>query len=271
MKKVFIFLFIFTSTLPVFSQRLATVGIMPFESAGVSADEAMEATRMVVAELSSWGTVTVLQGSDAENAEYIVRGRISRQNNQIMLSATTSERGSGRAMTASREQAPALGAISMESFCAQITEQIPFPNYLLGTWQSTINMVDGPIVSILEFRPNRTIVVHRFDTWEHNGANSLRYQGIGDGAYTYAGYRRRTVNIGGRQIQSDATVGINLALEDALPLFSNIRAGGLRVLFDDSRNTFELAYGGIPCGSNFKGTSVYPSENVFYTRFTKIQ
>ena len=257
--------------------RLATLGILPFtvSGSGISEADAAEATRMVVNELSAWGTITILTGNQANNGEYLVRGQISRsttgQSSQVILSAATSEARSGRTLNNSREQAPSLDAISIISFCTQITENVPFPNYLLGKWRSTINMEDGPVTCILEFGTNRTIQVHQFDTWEHNQGHILKYQGIGTGTYTYVGYLRRAVTIDRREIRADATAGITLRLEDALPKYKTINVGGLRVLFDDSKNSFEFVYGGIPCGDNFSGPAVYPSANVYYTKFTKIQ
>lgn len=271
MKKTAFVIFLLISAISLHAQ--STVGIFPFEvsGSGVSEGEAAEATRLVTGELSSWGTMTILTGDRAKDGEYLVRGQIAKQNNQIVLSAVTSEAKSGKRLNASKEQAQTLDGVSMLSFCSQIAENIPFPNYLLGKWRSTINMADGPVTCILEFRTNRTIQVYQFDTWEHNGTNILKYQGIGTGTYTYAGYLRRTLTIENRVINSDATVGINLKLEDALPKYTTVSAGGLRVLFDDSKNSFELVYGGIPCGDNFSGASVYPSAAVYYTKFTKIQ
>jgi hypothetical protein len=121
----------------------------------------------------------------------------------------------------------------------------------------------------LEFNPDRTIRIERYDTWEHAGANSLRYQAIGSGTYTYVGYLRRMVTIDRRQIQSEATVNITLTLEDALPHLTTINARSLRVLFNDEKTSFEIVYGGLPCGENYSGSSVYPSREVFYTSFTK--
>ena len=273
MKKAgFIFILLITA-FSAFAQKLSSVGIQPFETSGtgVSAADAAEATRLVTAELGSWGTITVLNGEQAADAEYLVRGQISRQSNQIVLTAVTTEARTKRALNNSKEQAATLAAISMESFCAQIAENVPFPNYLLGKWRASIDTVDGPVTCIMEFRSDRTIQVQQYDTWEHNGTNSLKYQAIGTGTYTYAGYSRRTVTLSGRQIHTDATVGINLKLEDALPKYTAVSAGGLRVLFGDSRASFELVYGGLPCGNNYSGPSVYPSENVYYFRFTKIQ
>ena len=272
MKKVLFILSLFAFTFPVFAQRLATVGVQPFEITGgdLAPGFAGEVTRQVIAELVSYGTIIVLQENEAENAEYIVRGQVTRQGNQIVLSATTAEARSGRILNASREQGPNLAAISIATFSAQIVENVPFPNFLLGRWRSTIDTIDGPLISILEFRTDRTVRVEQYDTWEHNGTNSLRYQAIGRGTYTYIGYLRRTVTIGQREFQADATVNISLTLEDALPRFSYIGARGLRVLFNDDRSSFELVYGGLPCGENHSGPSIFHSRNVFYTRFTKI-
>ena len=272
MKKALFILSLFIFTFPVFAQRLATVGILPFEvsSADLTAGFAEEVTRQVIAEMNSWGTIIILTEGQAETAEYLIRGQVARQDNQIVLSAVTVERSSGRTLNASRAQGPNLAAISIASFSAQIVENVPFPNFLLGRWISTIDMMDGPLTSILEFRADRTVLAERYDTWEHNGTNSLRYQGIGRGTYTYLGYLRRTVTVGNRQVLSDATVGITLTLEDALTEFSSINAGGLRVLFNEARSSFELVHGGLPCGVNHTGPSVFPSTNVFYTRFTKI-
>jgi hypothetical protein len=161
--------------------------------------------------------------------------------------------------------------MSYESFCAKVAENIPFPNYLLGKWRSTIDMSDGPVTCILEFLSDRTIKVEQYDTWEHNGTNSLKYQAIGTGTYTYAGYLRRNVTIGGRTIQTDATVGINMSLEDALPKYEVIGVGGLRVLFNESKSSFEFVSGALPCGDNFTGPSIYPNKAVYYSRFNKIQ
>ena len=64
---------------------------------------------------------------------------------------------------------------------------------------------------------------------------------------------------------------IDLDLEDALPNYREISSGGLALLFDASRNSFELVNGGIHCGDNYTGPLVYPSQNVAYTKFTRIQ
>ena len=271
MKKMIFCAIFCLAAFSVFAQRLATVGIQPFEAGtGANASEAAEATRLVLAELNSWELMTVLSGGDAAGGEYLVKGQISRQNNRVILTATTTLASSGRNLNNSREEGAQLNAVSMESFCAQIAENIPLPNYLLGKWQSTINMIDGPVTCIMEFRADRTVNVQQFDTWEHTGVESLKYQGIGAGSYTYAPYKRRSVNVGGRSVQADATVGITLSLEDALPNYESISMAGMRVLYNDSRTSFELVSGGIPCGNNRGGSSVYASENVVYSRFTKI-
>ncbi|MCL2320336.1 MAG: hypothetical protein FWC45_09640 [Treponema sp.] len=275
-KAVFVLLFSLTA-LAVFAQgtpRIYTVGILPFEATGegVGPADAAEATRLVIEGVSPCLTLTLLQGDQAKDGEYLIKGQISRQNNQIVLTAATTEARSGRVLNTSKEQAATLAAISMFSFCAQVTDYIPYPGYLLGKWQSTINMIDGPVTCILEFRSDRTVRVQQYDTWEHNGTNILKYQAIGSGTYTFGGYHiLRTITINGQRIQTHGALGVNLALEDALPRYVTVNRTGLRVVFNDSKNGFELVNAGLPCGDNFTGPSVYPSASVFYTKFTKIQ
>ena len=280
-KSVFLFI-LFTAAFSLYAQRMPTVGILPFEATGdgVSAADAAEATRLVIAEFSQSETLTILPASQAESGEYLIRGQISRnitrqtnaQNSPIVLSATIQQASSGRTLNTAREQGASLGAISMFSFCVQLADYIPFTNHLLGRWQSTINMVDGPVSCILEFRSDRTVQAEKYETWEHNGTNSLKYQAIGTGTYTFGGFHlRRSVTVEGRRIVTDAALGLNLPLEDALPNYNNINVRGLRVVFDDTKRNFELVNGGLPCGDNFSGSSVYPSEKVFYTKFTRIQ
>lgn len=272
MKKLLFILTLFlTAVFSSHAQRLTTVGVLPFERpAGISEADAAEAARLLIDELSSWGTLAILPEDQAERAEYIIRGRIARQNNLIVLSAETVQARTGRVLNASREEAAALHTIDIFSFSAQVAENIPFPNYLIGRWMSVIPTSYGPLTAILEFRANRTIVVERYDTWEHNGTNSLRYQAIGTGTYTYAGYLRRNVTIGGRTIQADATASISLTLEDALSEFTNINAGGLRILFDDDRNSFTFTNGSLPAGNNFSGHQVHPTQRIAYTQFTRL-
>ena len=272
-KAVLVFIFSITA-FSVFAQRIATVGILPFEAsgAGVSAGDAAEATRLVITELSPCSTLTILSGDQAKDGDYLIRGQITRQGNQIVLTATVQDAKSGRTLNTAKEQGSALSAISIFSLCVQVTDYIPYPPYLLGKWQSTINMIDGPVTCILEFRSDRTVRVQQYETWEHNGTDSLKYQAIGAGTYTFSGYHlRRSVTVGGQRILTDGGIGIDLPLEDALPKYSKVTVSGLRMVFNDSKNGFDLVNGGFPCGDNFTGPSVYPSAKVFYTKFTKIQ
>jgi len=220
--------------------------------------------------------LTILTENQARGGEYLIQGQISRissgQNNQIVLSATIQQASSGRTLNTAREQGQSLSAIPIFSFCVQLADYIPYTNHLLGKWQSTIDMVDGPVTCILELHPDRTVQVEKYETWEHNGTNSLKYQAIGTGTYTFMGYHlRRAVTVGGRRIITDAALGITMTLEDALPKYNTVSVSGLRMVFDESKRSFELVTGGLPCGDNFTGPSVYPSASVFYTRFTKIQ
>ena len=281
MKKLLLVSAFLTAALSVFGQSIFSVGILPFETFTdaennpVSVQDAALATTQVINVLNTSNTLVLRTGNAAGSADYVVRGRISRlsdrQNNQIVLTATTSDT-AGKTLNTSRAQASSLDAISMPSFCAQIVSNIPYPTYYLGRWQSAIDTIDGPLTCIMEFLPDRTVRVERFDTWEHNKTNSLRYQAIGTGTYSFTGHHLyRIVNAGGRQVRGNATFGINLTLEDALPKYSSLSAGSLVLLFEESNTGFELFNEGIPCGDNFTGPSVYPGANVYYTRFTRIR
>jgi len=274
MKNTIIFFFFFISALSVWAQGLPSVGIMPFEAgAGVTQAEAATATSQVIAEMTSWGSVQVLSGDDARNGDYLVRGQISRQNNRLILTAATTLRSNGRLLNNSRAEGQTMNTVSFEDFCGNIAENVPLPNYLLGIWRSSLTTSDGPVTCILEFKTGGVVNVIQYDTWEHRGTNSLKYQGIGGGTYTYAGYVvPRTITVNGRQVQSNATVGINLDLEDALPKYIKVNVAGLRILFDDdSKSSFQLVSGVLPCGDNYAGASIYPTQDVYYTRFTKTQ
>ena len=299
MKKTLFVLLITILAIPLYSQVLPIVGILPFEvyvpedpgpefadgdpsaaarSAALSAQVVAELTALlptvtaqVTAELESWRMMTIVPPDRAAAADYVVRGYVNRIDDQIVLTAVTSDRRSGRVLNNSRVVGASIATISIEAFAEQIASYIPIPNFLLGTWQALLNLPDGPAIAILEFRADRTVRVHRFDTWEHRGTDSLRYQAIGTGTYTYAGYRRRAVNMDGRQVVADATVGIILELEDALDSYTTIDVPGLRLLFDDERNNFDIVFGGIPFGDNFSGPDVFPASRVFYLDFRKIQ
>jgi TolB-like protein len=274
MKKTVLALVFLLTALTAFSQRLSVVAISPFEStgAGLSAGDAANLTDQLINELSSWGTLNLLTGDNpenAKNAEYLVKGQLTRQNNQVVLTATTYDAKTNKALNTAKAQADTPTALSSQMFvfAAQVTENVPFPNYLLGKWRAVINMNDGPLTCILEFRSNRTIIVERYDTWEHRGDNALRYQGFGTGTYSYWGHARRIV----RATPVDGFVTINLKLEDALPKYTTLSQSRLNLNFDEEKNNFELVSTGFSCGDNFSGPSVYPSSAVAYTQFTKIQ
>ena len=275
-KAVFLWVFM-SAALGVFAQRLSTVGILPFEPAnnGVSQVDADSLTRQAVEELSSWGTITILEGAQANSAEYVVKTRLVKQGNLFVLTATTSA-GSGKVLNESKEQGTAVNNISIFSFCTQVVMNVPYPNYLLGKWQSTIMLPDGPIVCIIEFRSNRTVTVEKYDTFEHKQNNSLKYEGFGSGTYGYAGYVRRTITIrdangNSRQSPVDATVSINVSLDETLTEYAELNQSGMRVLFNDSKSTFEFVSAGFPCGRNFDGSSVYPAASAAFVQFTKIR
>jgi hypothetical protein len=137
----------------------------------------------------------------------------------------------------------------------------------LGKWKAQIDMPDGPLTCILEFRSNGTISVEQYDTWEHRGQNALRYQGFGTGTYSFWGYARRII----RGSSVDGFVTINLTLDDTLPKYTAISHTRVNYGFNEDRTVFQLVDGGFGCGDNYSGPSVYPGEHVAYAIFTKIQ
>jgi len=255
-----------------FAQRVPVLAVMPIEATnrGVTPDEAANLTRQIIAELTSWGTLNIVQveaGSD-----YIIKGTVSQLANNIVLSAVTIETRSGKTLGETKEQAGAVKDIQIFTFCARAVDKVPLPNYLLGTWQSTLNMPDGPVVCIIEFKSDRTAVVERYDTWEHKQRNALRYEGYGKGTYSYAGYfARRSMTVNSQQVQIDATASINLTLEETLPEQTAVNIGRLGIVFNSNRSAFEIAGGSLPCGRNYDGPSVYPSEYLGFTQFVKIR
>jgi hypothetical protein len=273
MKKYLIVLFM-SAAAGVFAQQLSTVGILPLEAGdGVSAADAANLTSQIAAELNSWGTIAVAEGPQAQSAEYLMKGKITKQEKGFVLSAATMQR--GKTLNEAKEQASAINGFAISSFCAQAMANVPFPNYLLGTWQCTINLPDTPLVCTITFRENRSVAIERFDTWEHRQHNALKYEGYGTGSYTYAGYARRSMNFrdaGGqsKQVQVDAVLGVNLKLEETLPEQTSLNQGGMWILFDDAKTAFEFVNFGFPCGRNYDGEQYGPGR-VSFNRFTKIR
>jgi hypothetical protein len=273
MKRAFLFLILLTLALgAVFAQRTPVIAIIPFEAIGgrISQEDASRVTGQVVAELNSWGTLNVLQTENG--AEYVVRGTLTRVGNEFILSANTFDAKTKKRLNDSAERAASVAGISIFSFCSNLVQSIPLPNYLLGTWQSTINMPDGPVVCIVEFKFDRTARVERYDTWEHKRNNSLRYEGYGTGKYSYVGFFvRRAMTVDSRQEQIDAMAGFNLTLEETLPEQTSVNIGRLGIQFNSDRSAFAIIGGSLPCGRNYDGPNVYPSAYIGFTQFTKIK
>jgi len=270
MKKIFLLLLLVLSAFTAaFAQRIPAVGVIAFEAgSGVSAADAANVTGSVISELSSWGTLNIVQGS--AGADYIIRGTLSRQGSSFVLSALTINANTQQELNTYTEQAGAVNNISIFSFCLKAVDRVPLPNYLLGTWQASLNMPDGPIVCIIEFKSDRTVAVERYDTWESRQNNSLRYEGYGKGIYLYAGFANRTITVNSQQVRIDAIVNINLTLEETLPNQTSVIAG-LYLVFNGERTSFNLVNGTLPCGTNYDGPSVYPSASLGFVSFTKIR
>ncbi|MDR3167330.1 MAG: hypothetical protein LBT93_05250, partial [Treponema sp.] len=264
----------------VFSQRLATVAVFPLESGdGISPAEAERVTGQVLTELRSWGLVTVVEGDRAENAEYLIRGSLSKTETTLVLNAASFEARTGRTLNTAKEQGATLNELgeNIFSFCVQAVENIPFPNYLLGKWLSVIDLGDGPLTCILEFRSDRTVVAERYDTYEYRNGSSLTYQGYGGGTYSFAAQVRRNVALKDSQglvyqeAPVDGVVSLNLSLEDSLPQYASLSRNRINLTFDEAKSKFELISGSFLCGENLGGPEIYPQRAVAYTHFTKIQ
>ena len=206
----------------------------------------------------------------SQGADYIIRGTVVRQGNNYTVAGATVNASNDRVLNEYVEQIP-VSNIQVFTLCARAVERVPFPNYLLGTWQATINMPDGPVVCIIEFKNDRTVHVERYDTWEHRERNALRYEGYGTGTYTYIGYANRNITVNGQPVRIDATFGIALSLEETLPDQTNVNLTGLSVAFNADRNAFDIVNGTLPCGRNYDGPSVHPSEHLGFSRFAKIR
>jgi len=271
-KDIFLFsLLTLASLCAVYAQRVPVVGVAAFDvsGGGVTAADAANLTNKVISELTSWGTLSVLHSSDG--AEYFIRGTLSRTGGNFVLSASTVNAAARQTLNEYSEQGRSINDISITTFCAKAVEKVPLPNYLLGTWQSTINMPDGPVVCIIEFRSDRSARVERYDTWEHKQNNALRYEGYGKGSYSYVGYANRVITVNSHQIRIDAAIGVNLALEETLPEQTNVNVRGISVVFNADKTAFEIVNGSLLCGRNFDGPSVYSYAVIGFSQFTKIR
>ncbi len=263
-------MFILASLCAVYAQRVPVVGVAAFDIAGggVTAADAASITNKVISELNSWGTLSVV---DPSGAEYIIRGTLSKSGGKYVVSASTLSAGNKRTLNEYFEQGNTVNGISITTLCAKAVERVPLPNYLLGTWQSTINMPDGPVVCIVEFKSDRSARVERFDTWEHKQNNALRYEGYGKGDYSYAGYANRIITVNSRQIRIDAVINVNLELEETVSEQTKVDIKGISIVFNADKTTFEIVNGSLLCGRNFDGPSVYPAAVIGFSQFIKIR
>ncbi|MCL2196429.1 MAG: hypothetical protein FWB77_02310 [Treponema sp.] len=270
-KSVLLALFLILISLnAVYAQRVPSIGVV-FEASGtgVTAADINNITNKIVTELKSWGTLNAAQGETG--AEYIIQGNLSIQNGNFIASAVTVNASSKQQLNEYQERGRTLNDISITGFCSSAVDRIPLPNYLLGTWRSTVNMPDGPVVCIIEFGTGRKAAVERYDTWEHKRNNALRYEGYGAGSYTYIGYANRQITVNAKQVRIDAVFSVNLDLEETLPEQTNVNTGGLAIIFNGDKTSFEIQNGSLLCGRNHDGPSVYPSAVIGFTQFVKIR
>jgi hypothetical protein len=280
MKRILVVIVFLCLALPVFSQKVPRVVIFPFERTEneVSANDAASIRKQIIDEISSWGSIAMLEESEVESADFYVLGKILRDDNVMALTGTTYDAKTDKPLNSYREQAASMSALEgrVFAFCTRMMESIPFPNLLLGRWTSVIEVDSGPLTCILEFKPDRTISIDRYDTSEYRNGASLTYQGFGTGTYIYNSQARRLMTIessGGvvRESPVDGSLIVNLIIDDTLPAYNFLNTNRVRLVFSNSNGNFELLNDGLPCGYNFDGPSVYPDERIAYTYFTKIQ
>jgi hypothetical protein len=266
MKKMFFALAFFCAALTAYSQRQVSVAVFAFEFSGngITQDDALSVTSGLTGELQSWETFNIVSEDRADSADYHIKGKLERGGKGVLLTAETFNAKTGKSLNTSKENAETPAALmgKLFDFAAQVTENVPFPNYLLGKWRAVIDIPDGPLTCILEFRSDRTVNAAQYDTWERRGERSLRYQGFGSGTYSYWGHARRTVR--GKSV--DGFVTLNLNLKDALPKYTLVSFTRLNLNFNEDKSLFELVASGFACGENIGG-----SQAVSYTRFTKLQ
>jgi hypothetical protein len=113
--------------------------------------------------------------------------------------------------------------------------------------------------------------VERYDTWEHRQNNALRYEGYGSGTYSYVGYANRVVTVNSQQIRVDASISVNLTLEETLPDQTSVNIAGLFLVYNGDRSGFNFVNGTLPCGTNHDGPAVFPSASLGFVNFTKIR
>jgi len=271
LKSVLLALFLFAVSLnAVHAQRIPSVGVV-FEAsgAGVTTADINNITNKIVTELKSWGTLNAAQGE--AGVEYIIRGVLSVQNGNFTASAVTVNAASSQQLNEYQERGKTLNDVSITGFCSSAVDGIPLPNYLLGTWRSTINMPDGPVVCIIEFGTGRSAKVERYDTWEHKQKNALRYEGYGEGSYTYIGYANRLITVNAKQVRIDAVFSVSLDLEETLPEQTYVNTGGLAIIFNSDKTSFEVVNGSLLCGRNHDGPSVYPAAVIGFSQFVKLR
>ncbi|MDR2403308.1 MAG: hypothetical protein LBD78_04700 [Spirochaetaceae bacterium] len=278
MKKRLVFVLFVLSAGTAFAQRVSSIAVFPFEApeGGFTPAELAAVTGQVLAELRSWGTLTIVEGG---SADYQVRGQLSKTDKGVALSAITVDGKTERTLNSSREQAADLNALGgrIFSFCAQVVEQVPFPNYLLGKWRSVITLEDGILTCLVEFKSDRTVIFEQFDSYEHRNGSALKYQGFGRGSYAYTGHVRRTLALKDakgvvyREAPIDGSVSFTVSLEDTLPKFTAINQNRISLFFNEDKSSFELVSAGLVCGDNYDGPRIYPQSVIAYRDFTKIQ
>jgi hypothetical protein len=135
-------------------------------------------------QLSDWSNdQKTAQGGRALNAEYIIYGQFMKMGTMFYLTATMLDINTAQRLYSSREQFQNQDQIfnNIPSFCKQIVDKIPTPNYFIGRWRSRefVSLSDEYYLrrfsqraprpnSIrleceIEFKSDGTLIIHKFE------------------------------------------------------------------------------------------------------------
>jgi hypothetical protein len=147
--KIILFASLFLFRGEVFSQDISSLVIFGFDVSGVlTADDGRAMSRRIFDEINSWGVLSLFEESQAESADYIIRGKLSQSRRGYSLSAETFNRETEENLVSVTEEASSIEELyqNIFDFCIKITQPIPFPNYLVGTWEASIPVEGSPLL-----------------------------------------------------------------------------------------------------------------------------
>ena len=163
MKKLISALIIAATTICAFAQKKPNIAVATFDTIGAfSLDEANIITELFISELGRSNDLKIVDRanfdkimaemkfqntdwSDSEktaklgkalSADYIIRGQIMKMGDSIYLSSTILDIQTTQIIFSARERLSNLNEIydKLESYCFQLSTNVPKPNYFIGEW-----------------------------------------------------------------------------------------------------------------------------------------